>query len=108
MAQHTVSYYNVHWYSLLLEASSNVHCNQDVKERPVMWDTGALYGLTPFASDFIDYKEVAISIQDTAHTNIVVGIGIVMWKVEASNGTLFYLPLLWYHLPAAVISLLSP
>jgi hypothetical protein len=31
-----------------------------------------------------------------------------MWKFEASDGTLIYLPLLCYHLPTADICLISP
>ena len=49
-----------------------------------MWDTVASYGLTPFVSDSIDYEEVSLSVQDTAHTNYVVGIGTVMWKFTST------------------------
>ena len=34
---------------------------------PLVWDTGASYGLTPFRDDFIDYGEVVIEVQDIAH-----------------------------------------
>ena len=108
LAQHAVSHYNCHRASWLLEASRNVHNTPDFEECPAIWDTGASYGLTPFASDFIDYEEVNIPVQDIAHTNTVVGIGTVMWKFEASDGTLIYLPLLCYHLPTADIRLISP
>ena len=73
-----------------------------------MWDTGASYGLTLFRSDFIDYEEVNIEVQDVAHTNAVIGVGIVMWKMTATNGQTVYLPLLAYHLREADIQLLSP
>ena len=75
---------------------------------PVVWDTGASYGLTPFREDFIDYQEVDIDVQDIAHTNKVVGVGTVMWKLTATNRDTVYLPLLCYHLPKADICLLSP
>ena len=75
---------------------------------PVVWDTGASYGLTPFRCDFIDYEEVHLPVQDIAHTNYVVGIGTVMWKFKAINGDPIYLPILCYHLPTADIRLLSP
>ena len=39
---------------------------------------------------------------------MVVGIGTVIWKFEASDWTLIYLPLLCYHLPTADIRLISP
>ncbi len=62
----------------------------------------------PFRADFIDYEEVDIDVQDIAHTNKVVGVGTVMWKLTATNRDTVYLPLLCYHLPNADICLLSP
>ena len=64
----------------VLEAQSGPGITSSVtfENCPVVWDTGASYGLTPFASDFIDYKEVNIQVQDIPHTNIVVGIGTAM------------------------------
>ena len=73
-----------------------------------MWDTGASYGLTPFRSDFIDYEKVNIQVQDIAHTNYVVGVGTVMWKMSATNDDSIYLPIFCYHLPTADIRLMSP
>ena len=35
-------------------ASNNFH------EMPLVYDTGASYGLTPFRADFIDYEKTAV------------------------------------------------
>ncbi len=78
------------------------------KDCPLVFDTGASYGLTPFRGDFIDYEECNIPVQDITKTNTVVGIGTVMWKHHATNGDVIYLPYLCYHLPSTDIRLLSP
>jgi hypothetical protein len=36
----------------------------DPKSLILIWDTGALYGLTPFRSDFINYVECTIPVRD--------------------------------------------
>ena len=77
-------------------------------DSPVIWDTGASIGLTPFRGDFIDYEECNLIIKDISKNNTVVGIGTVMWKFTATNGDILYLPGLAYHLPTADICLLSP
>ena len=94
----------------VLEAQHNSQgiTSDEFKFCPCVWDTGASYGLTPFRSDFIDYEEVHIEVQDIAHTNVVIGVGTVMWKMKATNGQSLYLPLLAYHLREADIRLLSP
>jgi len=96
----------------ILEAQTEVETGPLVRNSfehcPVVWDTGASYGLTPFRSDFIDCQDVCILVQDIAHTNYVVGVGTVMWKMTASNGDTIYLPIYCYHLPSADIRLLSP
>ena len=50
------------------------------KECPLVWDTGASFGLTPFRGDFIDYVECQIPVKDIARTNMVVGIGTTLHK----------------------------
>ena len=64
---------------------------------PLVWDTGALYGLSLFRDNFIDYEEVETQVQDIAHKIKVVGVGTVMWKLTATNGDTVYLPLLCYR-----------
>ena len=48
---------------------------------PVIFDTGASIGLTPFRSDFIDYRVLDnVTVKDIARQNKVLGVGTVMWK----------------------------
>ena len=77
------------------------------KNCPLVWDTGASFGLTPFRNDFIDYIECSIPVNDIARTNIVVGIGTTLHKFDM-NGEAVYLPCLSYHLPSAEVRLFSP
>jgi hypothetical protein len=46
----------------------------DPKSLILIWDTGALYGLTPFRSDFIDYVACTIPVRDVTRVNTVIGI----------------------------------
>ena len=77
------------------------------KECPLVWDTGASFGLTPFRGDFIDYVECQIPVKDIARTNMVIGIGTTLHKFRV-NGEPIWLPCLSYHLPSAEIRLFSP
>ncbi len=52
----------------------------DPKSLILIWDTGALYGLTPFRSDFIDYVKCEIPVRDVTKVNAVVGIGTALHK----------------------------
>ena len=79
-----------------------------VKSTPLVYDTGASHGLTPFRSDFIDYQECDIPVKDISKVNRVRGIGTGMYKFVATNGDLLYLPGLAYHLDTADIRLFSP
>ena len=78
------------------------------RKMPLIWDSGASYGLTPFHGDFIDYQECHIEVKDISKVNVVKGIGTVMYKFVATNGDLLYLPSLAYHLDSADIRLFSP
>ena len=77
------------------------------KDCPLVWDTGASFGLTPFRGDFIDYTECSIAVNDIARTNMVIGMGTTLHKFEL-DGKPLYLPCLSYHLPSAEIRLFSP
>jgi len=74
---------------------------------PLVWDTGASFGLTPFRGDFIDYVECKIEVKDISKTNIVIGIGTTLHKFNV-NGEPIWLPCLSYHLPSAEVRLFSP
>ena len=75
---------------------------------PMVWDTGASFGLTPFREDFIDYEPCRIPVMDIKSTNYVIGVGTVLWKVKDTDGRLVYVPGIAYHLPTAEIRLTSP
>ena len=76
---------------------------------PLIFDTGASIGLTPFRSDFIDYMELDnVSVKDIARNNKVLGVGTVMWKFTNREGKEVFLPLVCYHVEHAAIRLLSP
>ena len=108
-AQQAVNRMNQFRTSLLLQnATEHRVLSTCFKLCPVVYDTGASYGLSPFREDFIDYESCEIPVQDISKTNMVIGIGTVMWKFEATNGDLLYLPCLCYHLPSADIRLFSP
>ena len=77
------------------------------KDCPLVWDTGASFGLTPFRSDFVDYTECNIPVNDIARTNMVIGLGTTLHRFEL-DGETFFLPCLSYHLPSAEIRLFSP
>ncbi|KAL7465924.1 hypothetical protein ACHAXS_006229 [Conticribra weissflogii] len=108
-AQDVVNRYNAHRFSILSQATKSFfNLRRTFNDCPVIWDTGASYGLTPFRGDFIDYEECNVSVQDISKTNTVIGIGTVMWRFKATNGDELYIPFLCYHLPTADIRLLSP
>ena len=78
------------------------------KQLPLVWDTGASQGLTPFLKDFIHYETCKIEVNDISKVNHVIGIGTVMYKFRASNGDDVFIPGVAFHLPTAAIRLLSP
>ena len=75
---------------------------------PLVYDTGASFGLTPFRADFIDYRPCNIPVKDITKVNKVKGVGTVMYKFVATNGDILFLPGLSYHLDTADIRLFSP
>jgi hypothetical protein len=74
----------------------------------LIWDTGALYGLTPFRSDFIDYVACTIPVRDATKVNTVIGIGTALHKFTDTLGLPVYLPRVSYHLPKMDVCLFSP
>eukprot|EP01082_Thalassiosira_pseudonana_P013456 g11528.t1 g11528 contig6:4959-5528(-) len=94
---------------LVLEANQQVwNTKLSYHKTPLVWDTGASNGLTPFKSDFLDYMEVDIPVKDISKVNRVVGIGTTMYRFVDSVGETIYIPCLSYHLPSAEIRLFSP
>jgi hypothetical protein len=74
----------------------------------LIWDTGALFGLTSFCSDFIDYVECNILVRDVTKVNKVIRIRTTIHKFMDINENLVFLPCVSYHLPQTDICLFSP
>ena len=77
------------------------------KKIPLVWDTGASFGLTPFRGDFLDYVECEIAVHDIACANTVTGIGTTLHKFNLDGHEIF-LPCLSHHLLLAEVQLFSP
>jgi hypothetical protein len=69
---------------------------------------GALFRLTPFCSDFIDYVECDTSVWDVTKVNKVIGIGTTIHKFTNTNGKSVFLRCVSYHLPQTDVCLFSP
>jgi hypothetical protein len=106
-AHATVGRLNTFVINLGLNNTNHSKQRKTAKDCPLVWDTGASFGLTPFRSDFIDYTACEIPVNDIARTNIVIGIGTTLHRFEL-DGEPFYLPCLSYHLPSADVRLFSP
>ena len=113
-AQDAVNRMNVIRLQQTFGSSKCKSCNslseppKDFKGMPLVWDTGASQGLTPFIKDFIHYQQCDIPVKDVSKINRVIGIGTVMYKFCATNGDEIFLPGVAFHLPTADIRLLSP
>jgi hypothetical protein len=70
--------------------------------------TGALFRLTPFCSDFINYVECDIPVWDVTKVNKVIGIGTTIHKLTDINGNPVFLPCVSYHLPQTDVCCFSP
>lgn len=106
-AQRTVQRYNVFQINNSANNGQGCKCRKTPKTCPLVWDTGASFGLTPFRSDFIDYTECSIQVNDIARSNTVIGLGTTLHKFHI-NGDDIFLPCLSYHLPTAEVRLFSP
>ena len=83
-AQSTVKWVNL--LQVLCGASNrNAERRPTFKDCPLVWDTGALFGLTPFCGDFVDYIECKITVQDIACENTVVGIGTTLHRLKING-----------------------
>lgn len=61
---------------------------------PLVWDTGALFGLTPVRGKFIDYVKCKIQVNDIARTNLILIIGIKLHKFKWNDEDI-HLPCPW-------------
>ncbi len=80
----------------------------DFKCTPLIWDTGATHGLTPFMKAFIHYHPCNIPVKDISKVNRMIGVGTVMHKLQANNQKDIFHPGVSFHLPTADIRLMSP
>ncbi len=103
-AQLVVNRLNVFWCSL---ENNSEHCNHrtSFESMPLIWDTGASLGLTPYRADYVD---VNIPVRDGMKTHYVIGIGTVIYKFQNDKGEDVFLPCIAYHLPMGDIRLFSP
>ena len=108
VAQSTVACANLFINNNNAFQSVSGHNNPSFKFCPIVWDTGASFGLTPFRKDFITYEKVSITVTDITKANTVIGIGTVMWKFRTVSGKVIHLPMIAYHLPSTTIRLFSP
>jgi hypothetical protein len=77
------------------------------RDCPLVWHTGASFGLTPFREDFLGLVECSITVRDIARSNTVIGVGTTLHKLKIDKNSIF-LPCLSYHLPSAEVRLFSP
>ena len=91
-----------------MDAARHTNEPDNYYSTPLIYDTGASFGLTPYRSDFIDFEEASIPVKDISKTNTVLGIGTVMYKLKATNGDELLVPGLSYYLPECDIRLMSP
>ena len=95
---------HAHNFSKQLKASA-----QSVFSCPLVFDTGASYGLSPFKSDFLDdYKSVNIDVKGVAGGGSIVGGGTILRRFKTRCGSTIHLPAHGYHMPKADIRLESP
>ena len=79
-----------------------------VHSTPLVFDTGASGGLTPFRSDFVTYEKVQFDVKGVAGNGSVIGKGIVLRRFTTRCNCVVYLPAHAFHMPAAEIRLESP
>ncbi len=75
----------------------------DFKHTPLIWDTGATHGLTPFLKDLIHYHLCDIQVKDISKINRVIGVGTAMYKFYATDGKDIFLPRVSFYLRTADI-----
>ena len=86
----------------------NTHQKNDPKTLILIWYSGASIRLTLFRSDFIDYVEADIPVEDVTKINRIIGIGTTLHKFQNDQGQDIFLPCVYYHLPQIDVQLLSP
>jgi len=87
-------------------------CNfepNNVRTTPLVFDTGASCGLTPYRADFLDdYREIDVDMRQVAGTDKIVGVGTTLRRYTMRCGQKVNNPGKGYRMPAADICLESP
>jgi len=81
-----------------------------ISECPLIFDTGASNGLTPYRSDFIPstYREMDLPVKTVASNGSIVGGGFILRKYKTRSGSIVYVKSFDYHMPSAEVRLTSP
>jgi hypothetical protein len=90
------------------ETSSRPPAESGYFNSPVVLDTGASSGLTPYRCDFISYRKVNIPLRDVSKINHVIGVGTVAWRFKDKHGHVKIVHCQAYYLTTADIRLFSP
>ena len=80
----------------------------DYTSTPLIFDTGASVGVTPFRADFIDYRKVNFTVKAVGSIGQIVGEGTVLRRYRTREGKHKFIASKAYHMPAADIRLESP
>ena len=91
---HIVFCMNHHIHLLLTAGQSRTDAVKSLKTTPLVWYSGAPFGLTPFCADFIDYMEHDSNVKDSSKFNKIIGFGTTYHKFPAMNGGLLFVPVL--------------
>ena len=75
---------------------------------PIVIDTGASTGLTPFKKDFISYRTIHHKVTGVSAQSDVIGVGVVRWDIIDQKGKKSSIECEAYHCPSALIRLYSP
>jgi hypothetical protein len=77
---------------------------------PLVFDTGATIGVTPFASDFESWETTShhLRLHGITSETEVRGVGIAKWEIRDDKGMKHVLRHRAYYVPSAKIRLLSP
>ena len=79
------------------------------RDTPLVFDTGASSGLSPFKCDFLsDYTPIKIDVKGVAGGGSIIGGGTILRRFKTRCGTKLLLPAHGYHFPEADIRLESP
>eukprot|EP00804_Cyclotella_cryptica_P008162 CCRYP_004639-RA/>CCRYP_004639-RA protein AED:0.41 eAED:0.32 QI:0/0/0/0.66/1/1/3/0/424 len=97
---------NLHSFPVLLE-SAFTSC-PTITTPPLIVDTGASCCITTCKDDFISYAPSAAKIRDLSGINTVAGEGLLCWHVLDYQGREHAIELKGYHIPNALVRLLSP